>query len=554
MKSFQNFVNIVERTTPGFGKPTGYDAQGEPMYTRRPGPRQKGRRAGVQRSPKSVTTVKGEIEAAKGFGSVKSGGLDTRPTDPKFTAAKRDPRVAALGGNVWDDPTPAPGRPFKSLTKQSSISTTTSTTLRTKTGGTSGRDWLASLSPESSKSDPWKGGDYVSGDESRRRMANNPTEPFGDSGFDPHGSQKGSPQPRPQSKPSAAPEATKPKSPEPVKQSVVSQQAKQYRASQKTVDVSAKPVGTKFAEPITKPKGLPGLSSEPAGPLATVRKGESQTIRPQKGPGRTGILGAPKAGVLTGAPKIEPVKIREIKPPVTASNRIPAVKPATSTPTPAKPATSSTRARTGGRVRLRTPRASVITPSALEKALTNNRQQTALAQQAQNTRASVQNAKALKNVARVGTGVAAYFDFQRASQAAKERGAGERRATARGAVEAGARVLGTTAGFIAGTPLGPAGQAVGGIGGGEYAVRKSGQAFEKIFGKPGDAVTRQSVKRNIKSVVREKIPQNIRSQVPTSVKKGFSSFLDTAADAAKKGYGLYRKGRKLMDFSNPGDK
>ena len=546
MKSIQNFVNIVERTTPGFGNPTGYDAQGEPMYTRRPGSREKGRRAGVQRSPKSVTAVKGEIEAAKGFGSVKSGGLDTRPTDPKFTAAKRDPRVAALGGNVWDDPTPAPGRPFKSVSGQSS----TSTTLRTRTGGTSGRDWLSSLrGPESSKSDPWKGSDYLSGDEARQRMGNNPTEPFGDSGFDPHGSQKGSPQPRPQSKPSAAPEATKPKSPEPVKQSVVSQQAKQYRASQKTVDVSAKPVGTKFAEPIAKPKGLPGLSSEPAGPLATVRTGESQTIRPQKGPGRTGVLRAPKAGVLTGAPKIEPVRVREIKPPVTASNRIPSAKPAA--PTTPAPVTTQT-----GR-RLRTPRGarpSVITPSALEKALTKNRQQTALAQQAQNTKAAVQNAKALKNVARVGTGVAAYFDFQRASQAAKERGAGERRATARGAVEAGARVLGTTAGFIAGTPLGPAGQAVGGIGGGEYAVRKSGQAFEKIFGKPGDAVTTKSVKRNIKSVVREKIPQNIRSQVPTSVRKGFSSFLDTAADAAKKGYNLYRKGKKLMDFSNPGDK
>ena len=543
MKSFQNFVNIVERTTPGFGKPTGYDAQGEPIYTRRPGPREKGRRAGVQRSPKSVTTVKGEIEAAKGFGSVKSGGLDTRPTDPKFTAAKRDPRVAALGGNVWDDPTPARRRPFKSLTKQSSISTTTSTTLRTRTGGTSGRDWLASLSPESSKSDPWKGSDYKSSFELRQRMRNNPTEPFGDSGFE-------QPSGRPQSKPSAAPEATKPKSPEPVKQSEVSQQAKQYRASQKTVDVSAKPVGTKFAEPIPKPKGLPGLSSEPAGPLATVRKGESQTIRPQKGPGRTGVLGAPKAGVLTGAPKIEPVKVREIKPPVTASNRIPSAKPA---PAPSAPAPVATQA---GR-RLRTPRGarpSVITPSALEKALTKNRQQTALAQQAQNTRAAVQNAKALKNVARVGTTVAAYLDFQRASQAAKERGAGERRATARGAVEAGARVLGTTAGFIAGTPLGPAGQAVGGIGGGEYAVRKSGQAFERIFGKPGDAVTTQSVKRNIKSVVRERIPQNIRSQVPTSVRRGFSSFLDTAADAAKKGYGLYRKGKKLMDFSNPGDK
>jgi len=547
MKSFQNFVNIVERTTPGFGKPTGYDAQGEPMYTRRPGPREKGRRAGVQRSPKSVTAVKGEIEAAKGFGSVKPGGLDTKPTDPKFTAAKRDPRVAALGGNVWDDPNPAPGRPFKSTIRQQS---STFTSVRSKLRSGTQRDWLASLrGPESSTSDPWKGGDYLSGDEMRRRMGNNPTEPFGDSGFDPHGSQKGSPQPKPQPKPSAAPEATKPKSPEPVKQSEVSQQAKQYRASQKTVNVTAKPVGTKFAEPIAKPKGLPGLSSEPAGPLATVRKGESQTIRPQKGPGRTGILGAPKAGVLTGAPKIEPVRVRDITPSVTASNRIPATKPAAPTPTPAKPAVAPTGARRGGRVRLRTPRGSVITPRALEAALTKNRQQTALAQQAQNTKAAIQNAKTLKNVARVGSGVAAYFDFQRASQEVRAKGGGDRRAAARGALEAGARILGSGAGFVAGTPLGPAGQVLGATGGGELAVRKTGQAFERLFGKPGDPVTRQSVTSNLGALYRQKVPKSIRSQVSPQATQTLKGVLNKAADLANKGYKGYRKVKKALDFS-----
>lgn len=30
--------------------------------------------------------------------------------------------------------------------------------------------------------------------------------------------------------------------------------------------------------------------------------------------------------------------------------------------------------------------------------------------------------------------------------------------------------------------------------------------------------------------------------------------VNPGADAAKKGYNLYRKGKKLADFSNPGDK
>ena len=212
MKSFQNFVNIVERTTPGFGKPTGYDPQGEPMYTRRPGPREKGRRARVQSSPKSVTAVKGEIEAAKGFSGVKSGGLDTKTTDPKYTGQVRGARSAKLGGDVWSDPNPAPGRPFKSVAKQQSP---TFTSVRSKLRSGTQRDWLASLrGPLPSGDDPWKGDDYKSGDELRQRMRSNPTEPFGDGGFDPHGTQKGSPQAKPQPKPDQ-PQTPPKKGPEP---------------------------------------------------------------------------------------------------------------------------------------------------------------------------------------------------------------------------------------------------------------------------------------------------------------------------------------------------
>jgi hypothetical protein len=516
MKSFQNFVNIVERTTPGFGKPTGYDAQGEPMYTRRPGPREKGRRAKVQGTPKSVTAVKGEIEAAKGFGSVKSGGLDTRPTDPKFTAAKRDPRVAALGGNVWDDPTPASGRPFKSVARQSS----TSTTLRTRTGGTSGRDWLSSLrGPESSKSDPWKGSDYKSSYELQQRMRNNPTEPFGDSGFE-------QPSGKPQSKPSAAPEATKPKSPEPVKQSVVSQQAKQYRASQKTVDVSAKPVGTKFAEPIPKPKGLPGLSSEPAGPLKTVRKGESQTIRPQKGPGRTGVLGAPKAGVLTGAPKIEPVKVREIKPPVTAS--IPSAKPAA--PAKSTPATVAAPKAPKASTRTVAPRVSTST-----------------------TNAAAASAKSFRRMARVGGLFATGVTIKNVRDQALASGAGRRRADLEGLAAGIGGSLASTAAIAAATPTGPVGQAVAGTAAFQPGADFARGIVRRLAGKPGDAVTKKSVLKNIKSTYRDVVPQSVRQNVPDVAKKGFTDFYNQAVPFANKLYKGYRRFKRVSDLTG-GDK
>ena len=88
MKSFQNFANnIVEAERKAFGSPSGYDPQGEPMYTKRPGPNEPGRRAEVQRSPKTPTQVKGEIEAAKAFGKIKSGGLETRTNIPKIGRA-----------------------------------------------------------------------------------------------------------------------------------------------------------------------------------------------------------------------------------------------------------------------------------------------------------------------------------------------------------------------------------------------------------------------------------------------------------------------------------
>ena len=542
MKSFQNFVNIVERTTPGFGKPTGYDPQGEPKYTKRPSPREKGRRAGVQSSPKSVSQVKGEIEAAKGFSGVKSGGLDTRTTDPKFTGAKRGERSAKLGGDVWQDPTPAPGRPFKSVAKQQS---STFTSVRSKLRSGTQRDWLASLrGPLPSGDDPWKGDDYKSGDELRQRMRSNPTEPFGDGGFDPHGTQKGSPQAKPQPKP-AQPQTPPKKGPEPVKQSVVSQQAKEYRASQKTVDVAAKPVGTKFAEPIPKPKVLPGLSSEPAGPLKPVRKGESQTIRPQKGPGRTGILGAPKAGVLTGAPKIEPVRVRDITPSVTASNRIPATKPAAPAAAPAAPAptsTSSTPAKS---------KPAVVTTPKAPKASTRT---VAPRASTSTTNAAAASAKSFRRMARVGGLFATGVTIKNVRDQALASGAGRRRADLEGLAAGLGGSLASTAAIVAATPTGPVGQAVAGTAAFQPGADFARGIVRRLAGKPGDAVTRQSVLKNIKSTYREVVPQSVRQNVPKSLKKTFTNFYNQAVPFANKLYKGYRRFERVSNLTGGNNK
>ena len=149
---------------------------------------------------KEVPGGKPAQDAAKGFSDVKPGGLETRLVDPKFTPQRSE----RGGGDVWDDPNPAPGRPFKRF--DSGFTSNVRDRLRSGTR----KDWLSVLrGPESSTSDPWKGSDYKSSFELRQRMRNNPTEPFGDSGFDaPSGSSQ-------QNKPPSKPEPSKPEPPKP---------------------------------------------------------------------------------------------------------------------------------------------------------------------------------------------------------------------------------------------------------------------------------------------------------------------------------------------------
>ena len=335
MKSFRDFIT-EKRTTAGYGNPSGYDDQGEPKYTKRPSPREKGRRAGVQSSPKSVSQVKGEIEAAKGFSDVKSGGLDTRTTDPKFTGAKRGERSAKLGGDVWKDPTPAPGRPFKSVSKRP-VNIDVSTTLRSKTGG-SGRDWLSSLrGPTSSKTDPWKGKYSTSYEVAQRIKASRPpsnTEPFGDTGFDPHGSQKGSPQPA--------------KGPAPVKQAEVSkktaERTKQYNLTKKGGAIvprysSVNPATNTFRQfmnvvknkttevqpvkvkDITNAKGLTSTKIKPQGPIDVAIKTKPKKLAaptPYK-PTKSGVQAIAAGGSKTAARVKQAVGRSQERAPMTAA-------------------------------------------------------------------------------------------------------------------------------------------------------------------------------------------------------------------------------------------
>jgi hypothetical protein len=260
--------------------------------------------------------------------------------------------------------------------------------------------------------------------------------------------------------------------------------------------------------PLTKPTPVVPAASKPAPIAPAPAKPVAATPAP-----------APVKPVAAPAPSPKPVAVR---------------------PAPApRPRSISVRA----------PRTSVITPSVLSKELAKNRVLT-------NTQATARNAAGLKTVAKGLTAVTAYFDFDRAKKATLAQGGGDRRATAKGAVEAGARILGTGAGAILGTPLGPGGQVLGAVGGGETAVNFAGKAFDRVFGKAGQAVTRQTVKANLKDIYREKTPETVKQVVskvkdatPEPIKKTFKQFASDTLGYVNKAYKGYRRFEKAMDFT-----
>ena len=291
----------------------------------------------------------------------------------------------------------------------------------------------------------------------------------------------------------------------------------------------------------------------------------AQTTRTRQVPTSTRTTAQIKATSATSRPAV----LRPLaKPPAAPAASKPApiapapAKPVAATPSPApvkpvaapapSPKPVAVRPAPAPRPRsisVRAPRTSVITPSVLSKELAKNR---VLA----NTQATARNAAGLKTVAKGLTAVTAYFDFDRAKKATLAQGGGDRRATAKGAVEAGARILGTGAGAILGTPLGPGGQVLGGVGGGETAVKFAGKAFDRVFGKAGQAVTRQTVKANLKDLYREKTPETVKQVVskvkdatPEPIKKTFKQFASDTLGYVNKAYKGYRRFEKAMDFT-----
>ena len=566
MKSFQNFaVNIEEkRTTPGFGSPSGYDAQGEPMYTKRPGPKETGRRATVQKSPKTVSQIKGEIEAAKRFAGARSGGLDTR-TVPSFVTDKRNARAnRLLGPNPWDMPGGASGgqktfeRGLKKLTSPSGPSRGHQerafrdfVNQSSKELGTSTDEIIASMmrgksatpfaSPVPAAPDPWR-----------------PSET-----------------------------ATTPPKPKPVSQAAVSQKQAEYRQAQKTppaqkastptggtpkavsfstptrskstgsprtsvVDVTAKTVpGTKVAEP--KPKTLPGLKlgTEPAGPLVSNRPGESKTIRPQKGPGRTGVLGKPKAGQMTGA-KIEPVKVADItsKPKVTTSlpqaktTKVTLPKPPKPTlkPKVVAPTVTTVKAK---ELKIPQPAAPKIKPLSATRTTQSQKLADTVIKVSKQIRSDIaaeraaERAKVMKGIGTagkvlgvVGTGIEAKKGYD----IAKAMGSSQKRSVGAGAARAIGSGLGGVVGGTLGSVAGPIGSAVGATAGLTIGAELGSKAYNVITGDPKKKVTTQGVLTNI----RKAVPQSVRAQVPTEVRKGFTDFVKSAG----KTYGDWQRSQQ----------
>ena len=536
MKSFQNFAyNIVEnRTTSGFGAPSGYDDQGEPKYTKRPGPKEPGRRATVQKSPKTVSQVKGEIAAAKRFAGVRSGGLDTR-TVPSFVTQRRQDRASRLlGPNPWNMPGGAGG------------------------GQKTFDRGMRKLVPSSG---PSKGHQ----ERALRDFVKQSSKELGTSTDEIIASMMRGKSATPLASPVAAPDpwrpsetATTPPKPKPVSQAAVSKKQAAYREAQKNppaqkattaaggtpkavsftpsrskstspkasvVDVTAKTVpGTRVAEP--KPKTLPGLKlgTDPAGPLVSNRPGESKTIRPQKGPGRTGVLAKPKAGQMTGA-KIEPVRVRDI----------------TSTP---KITTSLPQAKTT-KITLPKPTALKIKPLSATRTSQSQRLADTVVKASKQIRSDIaaeraaERAKVMKGIGAaskalgvIGTGIEAKKGYD----IAKAMGSSRKRSVGAGAARAIGSGLGGVVGGAIGSPLGPLGSAAGATAGLTVGAELGSKAYDVITGDPKKKVTTQGVLTNI----RKAVPQEVRAKVPADVRKGFTDFVKSAG----KTYGNWQRSQE----------
>jgi len=167
--------------------------------------------------------------------------------------------------------------------------------------------------------------------------------------------------------------------------------------------------------------------------------------------------------------------------------------------------------------------------------------------------AAAASAKSFRRMARVGGLFATGVTIKNVRDQALASGAGRRRADLEGLAAGIGGSLASTAAIAAATPTGPVGQAVAGTAAFQPGADFARGIVRKLAGKPGDAVTKKSVLKNIKSTYREVVPQSVRQNIPTSLKKGFTDFYNQAVPFANKLYKGYRRFERISDLTG-GDK
>ena len=168
--------------------------------------------------------------------------------------------------------------------------------------------------------------------------------------------------------------------------------------------------------------------------------------------------------------------------------------------------------------------------------------------------AAAASAKSFRRMARVGGLFATGLTIKDVRDQALASGAGRRRADLEGLAAGLGGSLASTAAITAATPTGPVGQAVAGTAAFQPGADFARGIVRKLAGKPGDAVTKQSVLKNIKSTYREVVPKDIRKKVPGVAKKTFTDFYNQAVPFAHKLYKGYRRFETISDFTGGDNK
>jgi hypothetical protein len=170
------------------------------------------------------------------------------------------------------------------------------------------------------------------------------------------------------------------------------------------------------------------------------------------------------------------------------------------------------------------------------------------------TNAAAASAKSFRRMARVGGLFATGVTIKNVRDQALASGAGRRRADLEGLAAGIGGSLASTAAITAATPTGPVGQAVAGTAAFQPGADFARGIVRRLAGKPGDAVTKKSVLKNIKSTYREVVPQSVRQNVPKSLKKTFIDFYNQAVPFANKLYKGYRRFERVSDLTGGNNK